>query len=138
MSTLTNVDYTSYSDDELEQAIKDIQKVKINRKASRSNKQKIFIKSLSNQENESLSKDQNMLKAYIIGYLIGKPGGSSGHGVGSSYNTQDNSNNNCSLGYNFNTLTPINRCSKDYIGGFVPNNYRQTVDTLISFSYDEI
>ena len=45
MSTLTNVDYTSYSDDELEQAIKDIQKVKINRKASNSNKTKIFIKS---------------------------------------------------------------------------------------------
>lgn len=66
MNTLINVDYTSYSDDELEQAIKDIQKVKANRKESRSNKQKIFIKSLSNQENESLSKDQNMLKTYII------------------------------------------------------------------------
>ena len=138
MNALSNVDYASYSDDELEQAIKDIQKVKANRKESRSNKQKIFIKSLSNQENESLSKDQNMLKTYIIWYLIGMPGDSGGHGIGSSYNTQDNSNNNCSLGYNFNTLTPINGCSKDYIGGFVPSRYRQTVDTLISFSYDEI
>lgn len=40
MNTLSNVDYNSYSDDELEQAIKNIQKVKANRKSSRSNQQK--------------------------------------------------------------------------------------------------
>lgn len=40
MNTLSNVDYNSYSDDELEQAIKNIQKVKENRKTSRSNQQK--------------------------------------------------------------------------------------------------
>ena len=46
MKILSKVDYTSYSDDELERAIKDIQNVKISRKLSHFNKQKIFIKTL--------------------------------------------------------------------------------------------
>ena len=138
MNTLTNVDYTSYSDDELEQAIKDIQKVKANRKESRSNKQKIFIKSLSNQENESLSKDQNMLKTYIIGYSSGKPTNGYGTTGGDAYTAQNNSNDKCSLGYNFKTLDPIHSFDKKSVLNVFPGFYQANISSLISFSYAEI
>ena len=132
MSTLTNVDYTSYSDDELDQAIKDIQKVKANRKASNSNKTKIFIKLLSNQENESLSKDQNMIKTYIIGYLHVN----NGKYISNGYALQDNNNDACLVARDFNPFT--NSHYKNSAGdnnafvGFL------SVDDLISFSYNEI
>lgn len=48
------VDYSAYSDDELDQAINDIQNVKLNRK--KPYKQNIFPRLLSNSENESLRK----------------------------------------------------------------------------------
>ena len=131
MSTLTNVDYTSYSDDELEQAIKDIQKVKINRKESRSNKQKIFIKSLSNQENESLSKDQNMLKTYIIGYL----NANNGRYISNGYALQDNNNDTCLVARDFNPFT--NSHYKNSAGNNTAYGFL-SVDDLISFSYNEI
>lgn len=146
MNTLSNVDYNSYSDDELEQAIKNIQKVKANRKSSRSNQQKISIRLLTNQENESLSKDQNMLKTYIIGYLYGKPPYSNGEVArwenGSAYNLQNNGGNKCSLGYNFKTLIPINNCDKNRKNYIRRHDAGETdigtIDSLVSFSYNEI
>ena len=121
MSTLTNVDYNSYSDDKLEQAIKDIQKVKINRKASRSNKRKIFIKSLSNSKIDSLSKDQNILKTYI----------------GDHYITQDNSNNNCLVRTNFIGNNSASLKKNSYYA-YWSVDYVLTVKSLITFSYTEI
>ena len=138
MSTLSNVDYASYSDDELEQAIKDIQKVKINRKASNSNKTKIFIKSLSNQENESLSKDQNMLKTYIIRHSSPYVN----HGgvvVGHAYSTQNNRKDIHSLGYDFSTCNNLYNCSKENIGGRGTGKWAaSSIESFVSFSYNEI
>lgn len=135
MNTLINVDYTSYSDDELEQAIKDIQKVKANRKESRSNKQKIFIKSLSNQENESLSKDQNMLKTYIIGYIVANNNDRTHNG----YVIQNNSNDKCSFGYDFSNFVTMNNYDKKNTGEVSwTGAVFYTIDSFISFSYNEI
>ena len=131
MKTLSKVDYTSYSDDELEQAIKDIQKVKISRETSHSNKQKIFIKTLSNQENESLSKDQNMLKTYVIGYLARN----NGQCICNGYALQDNNNDACLVARDFNPFT--NSHYKNSAGDSTRFGFL-SVDDLISFSYNEI
>lgn len=122
------VDYSAYSDDELDQAIKDIQNVKLNRK--KSYKQKIFLRCLSNSENEQLKTNENMIKTYIIGYAA-----NTNHKNGDSYVIQNNSNDKCSLCYNF---TQMNNCDKKYIGDLLwTGAVLYSVDSLISFYYNE-
>lgn len=87
-----------------------------------------------------------MLKTYIIGYLYGRPTYSNGEVPrwenGSAYNLQNNGGNKCSLGYNFTTLNRISNCDKNRKNYIRTHDNGETdigtIDSLVSFSYNEI